>query len=656
MTDARSSLRAAVALALVAPFGGAVFAAADLPGRDPVRPEAYYHYSLAQQLIMERDYLHALEQMEHAVASDSSPSLLMELAQLRFSLNDFAGAAVLAERVAASNPDMGDAHRLLGDIHLSRAREGTDSDAQIALAIEQYRAALRADPADQDACRALAELYYHTGRLKEAGELLVEFARKRALDGPLSLLLGKVFARTGRYPEAETVLRQVVVRAPGNLEAADALASLLEFEKKYDEAIAVYGMVLDANTESPYVRTRIGTLHLLAGRYKEAVRALLQAQAIDPADTRGLLPLAQAYEGAGDVKGALETYDRLLEKEPGNLEARFHRARVQQKEGSAAQALKGYQEIIDLASGRGAVTERESSILALAYSQIGLLQMDGRQYAAAIGSFTKALDSAGEPGPELFLLLGRAELEAGKPEEARRVVTEAMDRFPGDLDVKVFHGEVLIAGGDETAAREFYKGLLRDAGGTSEAYARVSEALLRQKHYPLAESFLKEGTRRHPEDDALLFARGASLERQGRAVEAERLLYRSIQINPKNAMALNYLGYMLADRGVRLREAMGYVQRALALDPQNAAYLDSLGWVQFKLALYDDSEKSLRAALAADEADPTIREHLGDLLIRIGRAEEALREWEAALQRGHEESDRVRKKILKVQTGQKVTP
>ena len=655
MTDARS-LRAAVALALVAPFGGAVFAAADLPGRDPVRPEAYYHYSLAQQLIMERDYLHALEQMEHAVASDSSPSLLMELAQLRFSLNDFAGAAVLAERVAASNPDMGDAHRLLGDIHLSRAREGTDSDAQIALAIEQYRAALRADPADQDGCRALAELYYHTGRLKEAGELLVEFARKRALDGPLSLLLGKVFARTGRYPEAETVLRQVVVRAPGNLEAADALASLLEFEKKYDEAIAVYGMVLDANTESPYVRTRIGTLHLLAGRYKEAVRALLQAQAIDPADTRGLLPLAQAYEGAGDVKGALETYDRLLEKEPGNLEARFHRARVQQKEGSAAQALKGYEEIIDLASGRGAVTERESSILALAYSQIGLLQMDGRQYAAAIGSFTKALDSAGEPGPELFLLLGRAELEAGKPEEARRVVMEAMDRFPGDLDVKVFHGEVLIAGGDETAAREFYKGLLRDAGGTSEAYARVSEALLRQKHYPLAESFLKEGTRRHPEDDALLFARGASLERQGRAVEAERLLYRSIQINPKNAMALNYLGYMLADRGVRLREAMGYVQRALALDPQNAAYLDSLGWAQFKLALYDDSEKSLRAALAADEADPTIREHLGDLLIRIGRAEEALREWEAALQRGHEESDRVRKKILKVQTGQKVTP
>jgi len=644
------------ALAILAPTGGTAFAGADLPGRSPARPEAYYHYSLAQQLIMERDYLHALEQMEHAVASDSSPSLLLELAQLRFSLNDYVGAEDLAGKVAASNPDMSDAHRLLGDIHLSRAREGTNSESQIALAMEQYRAALRADPTDQETCRALAELYYHTGRLKEAGEALAEFARRRPLDGSMSLLLGKVYARTGRLAEAESLLRQVVARTPGNLEAADAFASLLEFEKKYDDAIAVYGRVLDGDTESPYVRTRVGTLQLLAGRYKDAIRELLRGQATDPADSRALLPLAQAYEGAGEIKDALETYDRLVQKEPGNLEARFHKARLQQKQGLEDQALKGYQEIIDLASGRGAVTDREASIVALAHSQIGILQLEGRQYAAAIESFTKALDAADEPGPELFLLLGRADLESGKTEEARRVVTEAIERFPGDLDVKVFRGEILIAGGDETAAREFYEGLLRDAGGSSDAYARVSEALLRRKHYALADQFLKEGTRVHPEDDALLFARGAALERQGHAAEAERLLARSVRINPKNAMALNYLGYMLAERGVRLQEAMGYVQRALAVDPKNAAYLDSLGWVQFRMALYDEAEKSLRAALAADEDDPTIHDHLGDLMLQIGRPQEALREWQTALQRGHEEPDRLRKKILKAQGGQKVTP
>ena len=635
---------------------GAAEAAPNLSGVSPERPEAYYHYSLAQQMIMERDYLHALEQLEHAVASDSSPSLLLELAQLRFSLNDFSGAADLARKVADSNPSLGDAHRLLGDIHLSRARDGNDSDNQIGLAIEQYREALQAEPTDQETCRALSELYYHTGRLKEAGDTLAEFARRRPLDSAMSLLLGKVYARTGRFAEAETTLRQIVARTPANLEAADALASLLEFEKKYDEAIAVYARVLDGDTESPSVRTRIGTLHLLAGRYKDAVRELLRAQAVDPADTRGLLPLAQAYEAASDTGSALETYDRLLQKEPGNLEARFHKARLQQNAGLKARALQGYQELIGLASGRAALSEREAAILALAYSQVGLMQLENRQYGGAIESLTQALGTAGEPGPDLFLLLARAQLDGGKPDEARRAVAEAKQRFPEDLDVNVFQGEILIAGGDLDAAGRYYKELLRDAEGSSEAYARVSETLLRRKLYSQADSVLKDGTRRHPADDALLFARGAALERLGRAVEAEHLLARSIRINPKNAMALNYLGYMLADRGVRLQEAFGYVQRALAIDPVNAAYLDSLGWVQFKLTRYDEAEKSLRAALAADEDDAAIHEHLGDLMLQTGRGQEALREWQEALKRDHEDADRVRRKILKQQAGQKVTP
>jgi tetratricopeptide (TPR) repeat protein len=653
---ANRCLRIALILGLWGAAGDALSAAADPAGKSPARTDAYYHYSLAQQLIMERDYLHALEQMENAVASDSSPSLLLELAQLRYSLNDLTGATDLAEKVVAANPDLGEAHRLLGDIHLNRARDAGDSDTQVALAIEQYHAALQADPTDQDTCRALAELYYHTGRLKEAGETLVEFARKRPLDGQMSLLLGKVYARTGRLAESETLLRQTVARVPGNLEAADALASLLEFEKKYDEAIAVYRAAFEGDTDSAYVRTRLGTLHLLAGRYQEAIRDLQRAQTIDPSDSRGLLPLAQAYEGAEDTKGALQTYERLIQKEPANLEARFHRSRLQQKEGDTPGALKGYQDIIDLATGRGAVTDRESAILALAYSQIGLLQMEGRQYAAAVEAFTQALNTADEPGPELFLLLGRAELEAGKPAEARRVAAEAAKRFPTDLDVKVFQGEILIASGDEGGARDLYRGVLRETSGSSEAYGRVSEALLRQKRYTLADAFLKEATRKHPQDDALLFARGAALERQGRAAEAERMLSRAIEINPKNAMALNYLGYMLADRGVKLKEALAFVQRALALDPRNAAYLDSLGWAQFRLALYPDAEKSLRAALASDGGDPTIREHLGDLLNATGRDEEALREWQAALQRGHEEPERVRQKILKAQGGRPVTP
>ncbi len=139
--------------------------------------------------------------------------------------------------------------------------------------------------------------------------------------------------------------------------------------------------------------------------------------------------------------------------------------------------------------------------------------MDARQYAEAAASFAQALNSAGEPAPELFLLLGRAELEGGRADEARRVLDEAAHRFPDDLDLKVFRGEILIAQGDETGARRYYGSLLSRAGGSVEAYTHVSEALLRQKRYAAADAILKDALRRHPEDDSLLFARGAAIER-----------------------------------------------------------------------------------------------------------------------------------------------
>jgi tetratricopeptide (TPR) repeat protein len=626
------------------------------PGRNPAQPEAYYHYSLAQQMILERDYINALEQMENATRTDSSPSLLLELAQLKFSLSDLAGASVLAERIVAADPGMAPAQKLLGDIHLRRAREGGDAEAQIGEAIERYRAALRANPADGDSCRALTELYYHTGRLKEAGETILEFGSGQPLDPALSLLLGKVYARTGRAQEAEKVLSRLVARSPGNLEAADALAAVLEYGKKYDEAIALYTDLLERSVDSVYLHGRIGSLHLLAGRNDEAIPELLKALEADPGDSRSLLSLAQAYEGAGRIDEAIAACDRLIRKEPANLEARFQMARLRQKDGEVETALAQYREIIELANGRGAVSDREAAVLALTFSQIGILQLEGRRYGDASESFVEALNSAGDPGPELFLLLARAQMLGGKPDEARRVAVEAERRFPDDLDAKVFSGEILIATGKEGDARQHFKALIEEAGGSSDVYARVSEAFLRQKRYAEADAVLKEATGRHPGDDALLFARGAALERLGKHADAERLLARAIRVNPKNAMALNYLGYMLADRGVKLTEAVGYVERALQINPKSAAYLDSLGWVRFRMGLYSEAEKHLRAALRYDASDPTIHEHLGDLLRETGRQDEAVREWQAALASGHEEPERVRKKILKIESARPVTP
>ena len=96
-------------------------------------------------------------------------------------------------------------------------------------------------------------------------------------------------------------------------------------------------------------------------------------------------------------------------------------------------------------------------------------------------------------------------------------------------------------------------------------------------------------------------------------------------------MTLNYLGYMLADKGMRLPEALKLIRKAVELEPMNGAYLDSLGWAYFKMGEYELAEENLRQAVERDQTDPTVHDHLGDLYEKTGRIRLAAAQWELSL-------------------------
>jgi len=125
--------------------------------------------------------------------------------------------------------------------------------------------------------------------------------------------------------------------------------------------------------------------------------------------------------------------------------------------------------------------------------------------------------------------------------------------------------------------------------------------------------------------------RGAMYERMKKYEQAEAEFRKLLAKNPRNASALNYLGYMLADRDVRLEEALELVQRALELDPYNGAYLDSLGWVYYRMGKLEEAERYLRQALERVPRDPTVNDHLGDVYFRQGKLKEAIAQWQISL-------------------------
>jgi tetratricopeptide (TPR) repeat protein len=136
---------------------------------------------------------------------------------------------------------------------------------------------------------------------------------------------------------------------------------------------------------------------------------------------------------------------------------------------------------------------------------------------------------------------------------------------------------------------------------------------------------------RFPEDLSVLFQRGALFEQQKRFAEAEQAFAEVIGRNPKHAAALNYLGYMLADRGERLEESVRYIERALAEDPFNGSYLDSLGWAYYKLNRLDLAEQHLAKAGAQLLTNSVVQDHIGEVLFKLERYDEAIAAWRRSL-------------------------
>ena len=128
------------------------------------------------------------------------------------------------------------------------------------------------------------------------------------------------------------------------------------------------------------------------------------------------------------------------------------------------------------------------------------------------------------------------------------------------------------------------------------------------------------------EDTTLLYARGLMAEKVDRLDMAEADLLKVITKEPDNADALNALGYTLADRTARYKEALDYIKRAAQLVPDDPAILDSLGWVSYRLGKMDDALMWLSKAFEKLE-DAEIAAHYGEVLWQNNQKEKAREVW-----------------------------
>jgi tetratricopeptide (TPR) repeat protein len=634
---------AALLAALLSALAAPVAAQAPRPNAGAAKPdavaEAYAQYLLAHRLEDDEDIEGAIAAYKRAMTLDpKAADIGASLADLYMRQERTADAIATAEQALTIDPDNREAHRVLGSIYAGMASEnarGARASQQtrqenLAKAIQHLeRAAER--PAGQGYADAnlramLARLHMGAGSFDKAIPLLTELVKQEPGWQDGAMLLIQAYSSSGRNDEAVRWLEQNAQDYPQLL---PTLADFYSRDGRWRDAASVYERALEMSPRSFDLRLRYASTLLNSDSDADIIKArdvLREAVSLQANNERALFLLAQAERRSGELDAAEATARRLIARNAQNPRGYFVLA-------EALEERSQYQAVVDLiepvlpAFRAGAQREFALGMLlphiGFAYQQLG-------QYDKAIEKFEEARQMA----PEDLAIAGylvQAHMSAKNYPAAAALARAARARRPDDVRMARLEAEALRQDGKAEQGIGLLEDLLKQQADEPAAYVALAQAYSNTSRGSEAIKLLQDAEAKFPNEDAITFELGAVFDKLKRYAEAEAAFRKLIDRDPEHAAALNYLGYMFAERGERLDESVTLLNRAIKLEPHNGSFLDSLGWAYYKMGKFDLAEQHLRRAAEQLPTNSVIQDHYGDVLARLGRHDAAIAAWNRAL-------------------------
>ncbi len=393
----------------------------------------------------------------------------------------------------------------------------------------------------------------------------------------------------GAKEAAQAAFRQAFRLDPDNRRPLSALLSNLADRQRFGEALLEVEAYLSRHPGDKELRLEAARLADAANRPADAARhceALLAAQPDDRPLAQALVRLLfQAGQESAALRLMREQHDRYGDRDSAALPVQWA-VHFSREEKQPARAL----DCLNLAvTMRTNAAERAALLTLAGESQLALGQTN-----AASATFLHAYRE--NPSYNIPLLrLGT--IWAQTPDATNRLARQAQSE-------KAPETTLLILAATQQA--------LRDAPAATATLRSYHARRMRAGYFP---------------DESFYLWLGGLLEEQKAADAAERLFLEALYVHPSSHEIKNFLAYMWAEKGVRLKEADRLSSETLLADPDNAAYLDTKGWILFKSGRVFDALQFLLRAAEEEREEPVILDHVGDVLLAAGREREAIAFW-----------------------------
>ena len=609
------------------------------------RGNAYYHYALAKnyeslaQQSGRQDYAtQAIEEYKLAIGLDpQSRKLQNGLAELYFHLGRIKEAIATAKEQLGKQPDDADAHDLLGKIYLRSLGDGqgVESSQMLQLAIGEYQAIAKLKPNDLQTHLLLGQLY---GLNHQPTQAEAEFQAAKRIDGDseeVAMSMARLYTEQGKLDKAAETLEGV----PADSRSARmdlALAGIQDGLHQPGKAAKAYQLALLQEPDNADAQRGLAAALLADGQLDAAQKAYAKLSGADPKDAQSLIRLAEIQRQQGHYDQALSTLKKAETMVSDNVELEYNEGLTYDALGNFDLAIKSMNKALSGLSTSSSEEDRSASNgnRALFLDRIALIDREAGKTADALQAYGRMAQLGADFQSRAALGVVDTYRDAHEWKRALEAAEAAAKTLPKDKDVQLALARQLQDSGQLEKAVDLSKAQLKGTPDDKDVYFTLADMYTRAGDYKQAYGALDqiEPLSKKKDDQVFLdYYRGTVADRQKMYDQAESFFREGLHLDPNSAAIQNDLGYMLAERGVELPEAVSMLQKAVTYDPQNGAYLDSLAWAYYKQSQYALAEEYAQRAALRSPNDPSVLDHLGQIYERNGKLQAAVDAWQKSL-------------------------
>jgi tetratricopeptide (TPR) repeat protein len=485
----------------------------------------------------------------------------------------------------------------------------------VAAAASYYRAALRADPGNNELLGRTFVAVLANGEVDEAAKLAERVLQVDKHDRIARLVLGVRAIKQKQYPVARRELTQSISGPITDLAATLLSAWTMASPSEAKQATDSIDKLAGADWYAIFKDLHAALILDLAGQKREAAKRFERSHKLDPKALRVVQSYGSFLSRQGNTVDALKVlaaFDEVLPRHPLIVEATNELKAGKKLPLMVDTPQAGAAEVL---YGLGAALGRQGG------EEVGLIYLQLSLYLAP--SHPLALLSLGD----LYEALKKPEL-ANKAYE-RVLLNSPLHRY---AQIQLALNLDSLDRTDEAKA-SLEKVIAADTTDL-EAIMALGNVLRGRKQFAECADVYSKGvdTIGKPEKSnwVIYYFRGICFERVKQWPRAEADFKRSLDLFPDQPHVLNYLGYSWIDQGINLDEGMRMIKRAVEQRADDGYIVDSLGWAYYRLGNVEEAVKHLERAIELKPDDPTINDHLGDAYWRVGRMLEARFQWSHA--------------------------